>query len=220
MEQAISTTGEAIGLHRPDLGGRLAKAEADAGYYARLIQDTDERLQCVKAATAKGTPPSITQQALEAHRDILAESRRQAEEAAGQIRAEMVILASQSHIQLSDVMLANWRAIQQRIEAIEASTQSNPLEFASRIAEREAIEKSIWLIEYQILRDLLITHEAMAAIKPVIESVFSAGIRAGLTESFEHFLIMALAGVDGIRPTVSRIAEAQEEIADRLCIPV
>lgn len=124
-----------------------------------------------------------------------------------------------SLVQLSDLTIAGWKQVQATIERLEVNG-GDPAELASQIAQREAIEKSIWAIEYRIRLDLLLTHESIPALQPFIDSVFSAGIRAGLTDSFEHFLIMALAGVDSLRPTPQRIVEAQEEIAASLGIPV
>lgn len=125
-----------------------------------------------------------------------------------------------SLVELSELTIAGWKVTQGQIEQLEHSGDSDPMKLASLIAQRDAIEKSIWAIEYRIFLDLMLTHEAMATLRPVIESAFSAGIRAGITESFEHFLITAFAGVDGIRPTLPRLVEAQEEIAARLGIPV
>ena len=125
-----------------------------------------------------------------------------------------------SLVQRSDLTRDNWEIIQEQIEYLEKHGHPDPIVLAELLKQRDAIEKSLWEIEFRITLDLLLTHEAMTELKPFIESAFAAGIRAGITDSFEHFLIVALAGPDGIRPTIPTLAEAQEAIADRLGILV
>lgn len=201
---------------------RLAKAEFDACYYARMIKDAKERLLSIKAATPPGMPLSKSHHALEERYNILLESWQLAVDQAEQLRVEMASAESfpLSLIQLSDLTLAGWKIVQEQIEHLEKLGDSDPMKLAGLITQRDSIEKSIWAIEYKVMLDLLLTHEAMATLKPILESVFAAGIHAGITDSFEHFLILALAGVDGIRPSTQSLAEAQDAIADRLGIPV
>ena len=203
------------------LGNRLAMAEASADYYFRLINDTNNRLKYMQAAAPSGDSTSKIQQVLEEHREILHESWRLADAEACQLRGEIAgqINDQPSLVQLSELTIAGWKDVQARIEHLEIHG-GDPMELASKIAQRDAIEKSIWVIEYKIRLDLMLTHEAMAALRPVIDSVFSAAVRAGISETFEHFLVTAFAGVGSIRPTIPRIAEAQERIAASLGIPV
>ena len=125
-----------------------------------------------------------------------------------------------SLVQRSDLTRDSWEIIQEQIEHLEKTGHTDPRVLADLIGQRDAIEKSLWKIEFRITLDLLLTHEAMTALKPFFESAYAAGLHAGITDSFEHFLIVALAGPDGIRPTIPSLAEAQEAIADRLGIPV
>lgn len=199
----------------------LCKAESDAGYYARMIQDTEERLQSIKAGTPPGAPASVVEQVLSQHLGILMNSRHQAEEQAYQLRSEIAAF-SESHpslIQLQDQLLADWRNVQAQIETAESAQQSDPLDLVRWISRREELEKAIWACEYQTGVNLLLTSEHLAALKPFIYAAYSSALRAGLTESFEHFLIISLAGVSAIRPSLAEIVEAEDAITTRLGFP-
>lgn len=124
-----------------------------------------------------------------------------------------------SQLQRQDFALAARKTLQAQIDAWQAGTPVDPMALADLIGRRDAAEKAIWNAEYEMLRSLLLSHEAVSTLRPLIEAAFAAGIRAGATDSFEHFLIVTLAGPDGMRPDSRRLEEAEEKIAASLEIP-
>lgn len=202
---------------------RLAKAELEKGYYALLIQDTAERLRPLEGARLRDGQAVQLKTTIEECQRILIEAERQAADLVWLLQSE-IERAKGGPLSLHQKLvlaIADWEALKRQIEVVKAELQTDPPALANlliMIDRKEAAEKAIWKAEYDVRLSLLLTHEALEVLRPVVESVYAVGCRAGITNSFEDFLTATLASADGIRPDSERILAAQQEVAAALGI--
>lgn len=129
-----------------------------------------------------------------------------------------LFLPAGSSVELSGKLVAQWHSLRTLIAEREANPEANAAELSALRESLTLTDRAIWALEAKIMTDLILTHEGLAAVLPLLESAYASSLKAGTVNNFNQFLVATLGRADGIRPNPTRVVACQMESAESLGI--